>query len=370
MSLYSTLMEPGVIGGERMFRKLMLQVSVLASVIHIAFAVLFFTYDIVPLAIVNIFSVLLYMTVFVLIIRRRLIVISWLAVVVEIVVHATLAVYLLGWESGFHFYAMMIPPVMMVSPFKESMIKVPMVAGMMVLYVLIDHELRGAQPVYLLKESLLNSLYYFNLVLVLISMVFLSGLYYRLVVENAARLQQLATTDALTGLHNRRCVQELAEREIKNHRRHGLPLSVLMCDLDNFKRVNDLFGHLAGDRVLRNFSQVLNQQVRAGDLVARWGGEEFLVLLPSTPLAEAQAVAERVRQHIEQAPVTMADSEIYTTTTIGISELALEGVSLTMGNLAGDCFEQLVARADDALYQGKANGRNCIMLEPQAACEH
>lgn len=358
MDLYSTLMEPGVIGGERMFRKLMLQVSVLASFIHIAFAALFFANDILLLGIVNIFSVVLYLSVFLMTLQRRFIVVGWLLVVFEIVGHAALVVYLLGWDSGFHFYAMMIPPVMMVSPLKESIAKMPMVMGMMMLYVLMDYGLRGAQPVYLLKESLLNSLYYFNLVVVLVSMVFLSGLYYRLVVRNAAQLQQLATTDSLTGLHNRRCAQELAEREIKNHLRNGLPLSVLLCDLDHFKRVNDLFGHQTGDRVLRNFSRVLSQQVRSGDLIARWGGEEFLVLLPSTPAAEAQLVAERIRKQLEQDSVTMGGNEVYTTTTIGVAELVVD-----------DTFEQLVARADKGLYQGKETGRNCIVMEQQPACE-
>jgi len=352
MDLLSALTESGIRNGEHLFRKLMLQVSVIAAFIHVAFSFLFLSNDIWLLGVVNVFSVVLYLLVFVMILRRQHTFTAWVLVVLEILGHAALAVYFLGWDSGFHFYAMVIPPVVMISPLKDGIAKMPVVMGMMMLYILMDYLLRHAGPLYLLPQAVLNTLYYFNLLTVLFVMVFLSGLYYRLVMQNEAKLQQLATTDSLTGLQNRRSLTTDAEREIANHKRSGSGLSLLLCDLDNFKRVNDLFGHQAGDRVLMHFAQVLVNQVRSGDLAARWGGEEFLLVLPNTPMTEAQRVAERIRDSLAQSAIQFGEHEIRTSTTIGVSELA-----------ADDSFEQLVARADEAMYRGKEAGRNCIMLQ-------
>ena len=358
MNPFSSLMAPDAGGSERLFRKLMLQASLVGVVLHLAFASLFFLYDIAFMAAVNIVSVVVYLIVFVVIYRSLLEFSAWLMVALEILIHAALAVYLLGWDTGFHFYAMLIPPVTMISPLKEGLAKMPAVVLLTMVYVLMDYGLRTSTPVYLLPELVRDSLYYFNLVAVLFVMVFLTGLYYRLVVTNEQKLKQLATTDSLTGLHNRRSLQRLAERELDNHRRNGLPLAVMLCDLDNFKRINDLFGHQAGDQVLMHFSRLLKQQIRRGDLAARWGGEEFLLLLPAAPAQEAALVAERIRNELEAAAVSCGDKDIYVTATIGISELQ-----------PGDTLEHLVARADDALYQGKEAGRNRIVLPPSPLAE-
>lgn len=350
MDLFNALTDTERQGGERLFRKLMLKTSVLAAAIHATFATLFFYNDIWLLAVVNVFSVLLYIGVFIAILHRRYTLQCWAAVVLEIVGHAVLAVYLLGWDSGFYFYAMVIPPVVMISPLKESLAKLPVVFGMMLFYVIMDFLLRDRSPEYLLEEVVLKSLYYFNLATVLTVMVFLSGLYHRLVTENEIKLKQLATTDSLTGLHNRRSLQQFAERELAIHQRYQRSMALLLCDLDNFKRVNDLFGHQAGDVVIKNFSDVLHQLVRSGDLAARWGGEEFLLVLPSTTADEAEVVAERIRACQEQATVTIGEVAIHTTVTIGIAMLE-----------AGDSFEHLVTKADEAMYRGKACGRNKVV---------
>lgn len=350
MDLLATLKGAGVQGGEQLFRNLMLQISVIAAFIHVAFSCLFFSHNIWLLGVVNVFSVLLYVVVFFLILTRRYHFSAWAAVVFEILGHAALAVFLLGWDSGFHFYAMVIPPVVMISPLRDGVEKMPLVMGMMMLYVIMDYMLRHVEPVYDVSSLVLNSLYYFNLITVLTVMVFLSGLYYRLVVNNERKLRQLATTDPLTGLLNRRSLHRWAQREIRYHQKNELELAVLLCDLDHFKQVNDLFGHQTGDAVIQNFSEVLKQELRNGDYAARWGGEEFLLLLPATTANEAMVVAERIRSCLEKTSVTINDHEIFTTTTIGIAEL-----------LQKDSFDQLVGRADQALYRGKGSGRNQVV---------
>lgn len=335
----------------QLFSSLMFYVAILAAVTHLAFATLFYTNAVPLLATVNVVSVVYYLVVAWMIRVHVHQVIIWVLVVGELLGHAVLAVYLIGWESGFHFYIMLIPPVMMISPVKSVQIKALMVTMMMTLYILMDYILRSATSVFDLSLSVLNALHYFNLLSVLLLMVSLSGLYYRLVTSNQKKLKEMATTDPLTGLHNRRSLQQIAFREIEDHKRSGIGLSLLLCDLDKFKQVNDEYGHQAGDQVLKGFSSLVSQAIRVGDFAARWGGEEFLLLLPSTVADDAMVVAERIRKEFEMTPMVDGFSELKVTVTIGISEFNPE-----------DTFDQFLARADEALYKGKALGRNQVVV--------
>lgn len=338
-------------GTGRLFRKLMLQVAVVAAVTHVAFSALFYIHEVDFLAAVNVVSVLLYGVVYWLMVVDQYRTFAWALAVGEIVGHAMLAVFLIGWDSGFHLYIMLIPPVMMVSPIRSSQVKMIAVTTMMMTYVLMDYSLRGGSAVFSMPAPVLTSLHYFNLVAVLVLMVFLTGLYYRLVLAHQKKLKELATTDSLTGLQNRRSIQFLAEREIENHRRTNARLSVLMCDLDKFKSINDDYGHQVGDEVIKSFAALVTRLIRQGDLAARWGGEEFLLILPSTSADEALYVAERIRNELQLTQVVRSMPDLAVTTTMGISEL-----------LETDSFDALVARADKAMYQGKEGGRNQVNI--------
>jgi diguanylate cyclase (GGDEF)-like protein len=161
-----------------------------------------------------------------------------------------------------------------------------------------------------------------------------------------ARLAELAVTDGLTGLRNRRCFFETLDAALSLARRLGQPLSVAMLDVDHFKSYNDSFGHPAGDDALRMVAETLSLGVRCHDLAARYGGEEFIVLLPATAAAPAHALAERLR----------ADIEARTWTSRGIT--ASFGVAtLNPGTTDG---LSLVDAADAALYRSKQAGRNCV----------
>jgi diguanylate cyclase (GGDEF)-like protein len=290
--------------------------------------------------------VLLYVLVFWLMRTDRNTFFAWLLVVGEIVAHAVLAVTFVGWDSGFHFYIMLIPPVVMVSPLHNAIAKMPAVIAVVAVYVALDYTLRDAVATYAMPPAVQDSLYYFNLVAVLAIMVFLAGLYYRLVVHNERKLQRLATTDALTGLHNRRSLTLYATDLLSQTQ----PLTAILCDLDNFKRTNDEHGHLAGDQVLITVARLLRQSVRSRDLAARWGGEEFLLLLPDTSAAEAVVVAERIRQRIDAAVIEMGGTTLPVSATLGVAE-----------RKGQETLDQLLARADEALYQGKHAGRNRIV---------
>jgi len=164
-------------------------------------------------------------------------------------------------------------------------------------------------------------------------------------------LEKLALTDPLTGLANRRAFQQALEAELSRVARHGRPASLLFLDLDHFKGVNDAHGHAVGDEVLAAFALVLKRGSRRGDLAARIGGEEFAVLLPTTGVVPAGLVAERIRRATETRPLGRAVS-VPVTVSIGLTS--------TEGQAQPPAAEELLRRADAALYRAKAEGRNRV----------
>lgn len=175
--------------------------------------------------------------------------------------------------------------------------------------------------------------------------------------ERAERaLHTLAMHDALTGLLNRRSFAELGERELARARRTGAAIAALMLDIDHFKHVNDTFGHPAGDRVLADLAAGLKRWLRAGDLVSRYGGEEFCLMLPSTGAADALAVAERIRAGVAASPM----GALPTAVTVSIGVAAFNGLHAV--DLAA-----IIACADEALYQAKRDGRNRVVMIGAAA---
>ncbi len=162
--------------------------------------------------------------------------------------------------------------------------------------------------------------------------------------------QRLAATDALTSLLNRRAFAEMVERDVSLAHRHGWPLSLLLLDVDHFKQVNDRFGHAVGDEVLAAVAATLGLTVRKSDLVARWGGEEFVVALSHTAVSGARVMAERLRRRIGEKRVDVKGREpLVVTASIGVASL-----------VQGESLEELVARADRAMYAAKAKGRNRV----------
>lgn len=167
----------------------------------------------------------------------------------------------------------------------------------------------------------------------------------------------MATTDALTGLSNRRAFIDWASREVARSTRYSDHLCVLLLDVDHFKQVNDRYGHAAGDAVLAAVSRLMASIVRSCDVVARWGGEEFVVALPSTSLEGAVLVADRIRAALERHPITDPNRQIVTVTaSFGVAELE-----------PGETVDQMVDRADRAMYAAKSAGRNRVLSTAQLA---
>jgi diguanylate cyclase (GGDEF)-like protein len=162
-------------------------------------------------------------------------------------------------------------------------------------------------------------------------------------------LDRLSRTDSLTGLANRRELESRLEEERLRSARSGLPFSVVMMDLDGFKAVNDAHGHAAGDAVLRHAATRSRELARSVDTVGRWGGEEFLFILPSTPLDGASKLAEKVRESLASTTVDVTGTPVRVTATFGVAESD------------GSRGEELVRRADEALYEGKRAGRDRVV---------
>ena len=167
-----------------------------------------------------------------------------------------------------------------------------------------------------------------------------------------------ARTDPLTDLPNRRAFEGELDRRIAEWRRDGIPFSLMMIDIDYFKSLNDRYGHPGGDAILRSVSNVIKTTLRAMDMVARVGGDELAVILPSTSLADAVLAATRVRQAVEGHGVRFDDCDLRTTVSVGLAPVT-----------PSDNAASLMKRADEALYASKRCGRNCGHLHNGRSCE-
>lgn len=194
-----------------------------------------------------------------------------------------------------------------------------------------------------------NKQEYMNLTPPLANMCALAITYARLVQE----VRQLANTDSLTGLSSRRHFFALAQAEFATARRYRRPLAAFMLDIDHFKKINDNYGHAAGDRTLEMVAKCCRRELRSADLSGRYGGEEFVFLLPETPLENAWPAAERLRQAIAAETVPLEDHTIQVTASIGLAMLT------------PDCpdIDTLINRCDHALYAAKEGGRNRVCGE-------
>ncbi len=196
----------------------------------------------------------------------------------------------------------------------------------------------------------LNTLFY---MINYLGMFFLAfGFVLKTVEQSAEQNRRIALQDPLTGLANRRALFEAMDRLCAKAEANGQSLSLMIIDVDHFKRVNDRYGHQAGDIVLQHVATTIKQRLRANDIVGRIGGEEFLAVLPDTPNEGALRVAEELRRTLESAPVTVDGQEIGVTISVGL---------YSSGRLiSSQTPDAMIATADEALYRAKSNGRNRI----------
>lgn len=298
------------------------------------------------LACANIFSVALYTAIWFLfsLDRNRL---AAGLILTGVLASSALATLMLGWESGFHYYVLMfIPAFFAAFPNRQAC---RWTGALWAWYAIIFVTARYVNPVQPIDPMALSWVHVFNFSAVFAVFVYLALIYTQAASIAQDKLQQLTTTDTLTRFFNRRHMMELAGKEIERAKRNVRPLSFFILDLDRFRDINDTHGHEVGDEVLIAATQIIESQLRAQDMIARWGGEEFLAMLPETELKEAMVVAERIRQAIMTHVWQSNGIWLSVTISIGVSEYC-----------SGDDLSSVVARAEQALGAGKTAGWNRV----------
>lgn len=326
--------------------------AITGIVAHATFVPLFYWLGVSALAVFNMASVLMWMAARQ-VNRREKTNLAVGILTLEVAVHAALAVWLVGWDSGFHYYLIPLVPFVL---FNDRSSAPPAVASCLAiagLYVAL--RLTSEANPAAVSHGILQVLDVINFLVPIFALGTIAYYFRSGSVDIEKRMEALAMTDALTDLPNRRRVLELLKAEVSRVDRGRKPFAVLIADLDHFKAVNDTYGHDCGDAVLTEFADVLRTAIRSQDVAARWGGEEFLLVLAETDPHGAECVAEKIRAAVEAHTFRYQDKELNLTITIGLSCFRVD-----------ESLDTCVRNADEALYRGKRAGRNRISKKIQA----
>lgn len=282
--------------------------------------------------------------------------IAYLIGYIEILLHGLLAVYFVGWDSGFHYFIFGTVAGLFYMPYFKNITKSIMAAGAALVYLILFNLFNGTTPVYIINERTITYLYYLNIIITYAIFSF-TAYFYNLAANKAEnKLQELnktlevmATTDYLTGIANRRSMINKIEKVAKKHKKNGERFSLIIADVDDFKKVNDQYGHNCGDIVLQSIADILKHSLRKNDTIARWGGEEFLILLPQTNYEEAAIVANKLKRALKKSDYNCLEDGESLTMTFGISEFK-------------NSLDKCISEADKALYRGKSDGKDCVVI--------
>ena len=323
------------------------RIAVIAGGVDLIYLGVFFALGMPVMALLNLVSLSMYAAAWVLLGQRRnlpAVLLMW----TEVMVHAGVCTVLLGWDSGVHYFLLVFLSAVAVS--RSARHAIAALAFLLLAYLGLDLATQLIPVRYPLSPGVTTALRWLSISVVFVMFGYTGRYYIERVAEAEARLREMATTDAMSGLWNRRHFLVLAQGQVEQARRLGHPLAVVMADIDHFKRVNDEHGHDAGDRVIQHVAAQLRAQLRGSDLIGRWGGEEFILLLPGCDAHGAAQLCERMRQHIAGAPCDIGTRAIPVTISIGVMPLPV--------NVP---FEQAVQQADAALYRAKGAGRNRVV---------
>lgn len=268
--------------------------------------------------------------------------------VIEICLHSSLAVFYLGWNAGFQYYLMPCVPFLLSNTKSRDATVVANAVICCILFVaLYTFSLYHVQAYS--NAIIIGGMQYVNAVVGFIGLIIISYYFRATTIISERKMEMIANTDKLTGLANRRGIQQVLDAHYQLHRRNGNAFCVVMADVDNFKQVNDVYGHDCGDYVLKAVAGIIANRLRKSDAKSRWGGEEFLFMLPDADLSHASGVAESIRKCVEEYRFTCNGNELRLTLTLGVAQQE-----------EGNSIEDTIKQADDLLYIGKKNGRNQV----------
>ena len=333
------------------------------TIMHIIFAVFFWITDVAVMGVYNLAIVAAYQGILLLIKKKRTY-LAYILTCIEVVLHAVLATIFVGFASGFQVYCIAMIAVSCYITFVWECFKkgtretvafsLFSMFGYFVCYILSKY----FEPLYVFDELPQTIMYVINaLLMFLIIFSFMMLLFWdinhrsdRLAAKNS-QLDEMSKKDPLTKLYNRRYMNYELNRRMSNLIGEGRIFGLIMADIDDFKHVNDTYGHDAGDDVLIAVANEFTNALRGDDCVCRWGGEEFLVVINGNHQVTSD-VAERIRKRIEDLTIETNGHQLKVTMTFGVSE-----------SIPGFRIERLIQIADERLYKGKQNGKNCVVKE-------
>lgn len=334
------------------------------SIIHLALLCFFSMFHVMPMVAFGAFSVCLYLFCgFYVTKKKRYFHVLYIALI-EVICHAIVACYYIGWDYGFMLYSLAMVPVLFYLFTTTPNIKNPNIHAVISILIIVTSfiitkfTLGNATPVYDLNVSttFVQIVYCINCGVAFFMQSVFSALYtveVRHFRENLEReknaLHIIAHIDPLTNLLNRRAMQPHLENSKVLADTDSKPFSVILCDIDNFKRVNDVYGHSIGDQVLRDIAHTFASNLDKEDYVCRWGGEEFLILVPDTQNT-AVNIAEKLRKEVEKLIISTDDATLSVTMTFGVAEY-----------IKDSRIESMIKKADDNLYTGKDSGKNRVV---------
>ena len=341
-------------------------ISVVLAFIHIALCICFYLYEYPILFIYNIFAVILYLIMGFRFTALREYARMYYYCYAEITFFSSFATLLAGWDWGFMIYLIALTPVSFYLAYSSPQfghgIKKPFffVSLSMVVFVITRILSTRITPLYTERifDQHMTLMYSVNAIISFFALLLFSILFTIEIRQNEIRLEEqysllesVSSKDPLTGLFNRRSMDKYLITALEQSKGDGLVFSVILGDIDDFKRVNDTYGHNIGDQVLMQVAKTISENASEGCRVCRWGGEEILIFIPENETVTYE-VAEKIRQSIEQIRVPFSADYVSVTMTFGIAEYS-----------PGLPFNKLVSIADNRLYYGKRHGKNQVVSE-------
>lgn len=330
--------------------------NILCIVLNALFFAVFIIIDVMPLAILSFCGIIVFICNTYLSYKERF-VLATISTISEFSILILIATAFLGWNVGFYLYSVALIPIIFYCDFKYKYSKVIASIAISVVYFTSYILSINISPIYEITDTFQRLIFVFNSIISICSLIITIYIYSRFATiinkslcKKNENLKLLANTDPLTGLCNRRNMFDELDRAKLRFDRENVNFCLILLDVDNFKYVNDDYGHTSGDVVLVEVSEIIKSTLRKDDIICRWGGEEILVLLNNTELESAISVAEKIRVNVCQKEIKFDELVINVTVTAGVCS---SDDAATVG--------ELIRVADKYLYKGKASGKNCVV---------